>query len=43
MNSEQIKFSIFNPKEKTVWDHLDGDIKEKIVNHFKTEVIKGYE
>ena len=36
------KFSIFNPREKTAWDVLDGDIKENIVNHFKTEVINGY-
>jgi hypothetical protein len=36
------KFSIFNPREKTAWDHLDVDIKEKIVNHFKTEIINGY-
>jgi len=36
------KFSIFNPREKTAWDHLDVDIKEKNVNHFETEIINGY-
>jgi len=42
MTSEQIKFSIFSPREKTAWDHLDVEMQEKIVSHFKTEVINGY-
>jgi hypothetical protein len=42
MNSDQKRFSIFSPREKTAWDHLDVEMQEKIVSHFKTEVINGY-
>ena len=42
MNSDQKRYSIFNPKEKTAWDALDGNLKEDVINHFKKEVINGY-
>ena len=35
MNFDQTKYSIFNPKAKTVWDALDGNIKQTITNQLK--------
>jgi len=36
------KYSIFNPREKTAWDHLDVEMQEKIKDNFTTEVINVY-
>ena len=42
MTSDQEKYSIFNPKEKSAWDKLDVEMKERIINNIKTEHIHGY-
>ena len=42
MNFDRIRYTIFNPREKSSWDMLDDNIKENVIKHFKTEHKNGY-